>query len=183
MNAFYHPRRRAAFTLIELLVVIAIIAILAAMLLPALAKAKEAARRISCINNFRNINVGAQMFADENDGLYPARGARTNRWPAALQPYYVNLALLRCSSDELKPATFGSATVTMRKFEIRLSRIVRAKASPTQGATTVSRIRQVPFNCSSTVGFIPHRLSCAASAGPTTKVSGRHDRSARRRIR
>ena len=73
-------KHRHSFTLIELLVVIAIIAILAAMLLPALSKAREKARAISCINNLKTLALYTAMYADEQNNYVPAARAYYNSW-------------------------------------------------------------------------------------------------------
>jgi len=92
-------RHTVAFTLIELLVVIAIIGILAAMLLPAVTRAKESGRRIACLNNLRQLGMGLHVNVDEHQGLFPERTGQ-GRWPQQLyHDYGRRIEILSCPSD------------------------------------------------------------------------------------
>jgi len=104
-----------AFTLIELLVVIAIIAILAAMLLPALSAAKQKAWTIRCNANLHQIGLGLRMFADEANGRYPASGAvipwnltdpnaSDNSWMQQIYRFTQNTNVFHCPANARFPA-------------------------------------------------------------------------------
>ncbi len=122
--------RRRGFTLIELLVVIAIIAILAAILFPVFAKAREKARQSACTNNMKQLGLAARQYASDYDGLYPPGGAvpstgcgnaKTCGFPtvhhqcgsmAKILPYVKNYQIFYCPScGGFTPATEAARAV------------------------------------------------------------------------
>ncbi len=118
----HHKPVRAAFTLIELLVVIAIIAILAAILFPVFARARENARRSSCQSNLKQIGLAVMQYTQDYDEKYPTRGGDTGiaagdmGWRQKLQPYAKSVQLFVCpsntagsSSTPAEPAIAGVA--------------------------------------------------------------------------
>src|SRR5947207_11040145 len=99
MEATVCMTRKSAFTLIELLVVIAIISLLAAILFPVFARARENARKSSCANNLKQIAVSIQQYLQDYDECYPPDGVTVQSgWTLTIQPYLKSEQVLQCSS-------------------------------------------------------------------------------------
>ena len=104
---------KKGFTLIELLVVIAIIAILAAILFPVFARARENARRSSCSSNIKQIGLGFQQYIQDYDERFPlvaggatttaASGIQSQGWAIQLQPYLKSTQIFQCPSETNTP--------------------------------------------------------------------------------
>jgi len=111
MQSMLNTRKYSGFTLIELLVTIAIISILAAILFPVFARARENARRASCMSNLKQIALGVMMYTQDYDERFPRIGGkapasiRPYGWADTLQPYLKSTQILKC------PSVGGDVTV------------------------------------------------------------------------
>jgi len=132
-------RHKSGFTLIELLVVIAIIAILAAILFPVFARARENARRSSCQSNEKQIALGFKQYIQDNNERYPA----SSGWNTAILDYTKSEAILKCPSAAGAGAYDYSYNVLMSGKNENLvqntaATVLASEASRTSGAQALS---------------------------------------------
>jgi len=143
MRTTFAPSPRCGFTLIELLIVIAIITILAALLMPTLARAKGKGRQVFCLNNVRQLQIAWHMYFEENGGALvenmslgstpltvyspvnswilgnaQTSADLTNLQSGALFPYTPNVRVFRCPSDSA--TVYGSTTPRIRSFSLNM---------------------------------------------------------------
>lgn len=141
MKTFSSDPRRAGFTLIELLVVIAIIAILAAMLLPALASAKEKARNIKCVNNNRQLQLAWQLYADDNDDQPPFNNnGATTGWVWGIMNFTPN------NTDNTNTIYLLNASIGPYLQTAEVYHCPSDKSMASEGGALLPRVRSVSMN-------------------------------------
>ncbi len=146
------PRRKCGFTLIELLVVIAIIAILAAILLPALSAAKMQAQATKCMSDMRQITIGFHMYINDFNGIFPvndesesaasaAGGAGTPAWVEGWLDY-------NASPDDTNALLISASPYSMVGPYVKSAQVFRCPAdnSCNMGASGLPRVRSVSMN-------------------------------------
>jgi prepilin-type N-terminal cleavage/methylation domain-containing protein/prepilin-type processing-associated H-X9-DG protein len=147
----------SGFTLIELLVVIAIIAILAAILFPVFAQARDKARQTSCLSNINQLVKAAMMYKDDYDGFYPRlHGSPANNdiryWHTMLYPYVKNWEVFRCPSCGSDARLNGAGLSRLKEESMVLH---------------VCEIYQPPFLPSSNAAELAKKYTYPADFGPS----------------
>jgi len=124
MGTNLYVQKKSGFTLIEILVVVAIIALLAAILFPVFGRARENARRASCMSNLKQIMLGVMMYTQDYDERLPILvstdypGSRVMPWFQRLVPYIKSSQLFQCPSDNNTTERLQDAVPSAQRFPV-----------------------------------------------------------------
>lgn len=173
---------RRGFTLIELLVVIAIIAILAAILFPVFARAREKARQTSCLSNLKQLGVASLMYAQDYDEVFPrTRGGGPPYigpyWQEVIEPYVKNRQIFACPSEKTREVGYGPSCRIFTNGGAGLD--IGKVTLPAETGMLVDYGGASPFNpAAGSAGYYihpPSRTQCTGSATCPSSVSNRHN--------
>ncbi len=174
-NDLVPQAKERCFTLIELLVVIAIIAILAAMLLPALSKAREKARTISCTSNVKQMALASNMYADDNVDMLPTAIVGGLWWHDAIVGYTGDTAIYKCPSrtGDVFASYAGKTSVVNNHYGWNYMTWDGSTSYTTRGGLGLAPRLNDPRGGPVTRGEIPHPSSMIMLGdGRTTSISG-----------
>ena len=165
------PSRRG-FTLIELLVVIAIIALLAAILFPVFARARENARKSACLNNMKQLGLGMLQYAQDSDEMLPAGNSASNGfwgggWAGAIYPYVKSTQLYVCPNDTSNTTTAANPHKVSYAANINLY-YTNCNGGPGAALSNIPKVaKQVLLSeATGTITVLTNPLENRSCAGP-----------------
>lgn len=168
---------KRGFTLIELLVVIAIIAILAAILFPVFARARENARRTSCVSNLKQMGLAVMMYAQDYDETYPRNqqfvtATTYTYWPDLLRPYTGSSQIFQCPSTQRADMTNGGYGANEKVLVTRTESVSPIKMAAIPAAANTYMIMDYgTWRIFSSYVEAPKNLSYLPGIGDVRKLS------------